>query len=99
MRRKVAGKLLLLLVERETVLEKRREEGCLRPWSLGQTEDKRLCPTRHSEAVSGVGGGHSEAQWGWPSTPHPSFSPDGQGRLLKPHSRPVAPEPHQPASY
>lgn len=31
MRRKVAGKLLLLLVERETVLEKRREEGCLRP--------------------------------------------------------------------
>lgn len=46
MRRKVAGKLLLLLVERETVLEKRREEGCLRPWSLSQMEDKRLCHTQ-----------------------------------------------------
>ena len=100
MQGKVSGNLLFLFVEKRN-WPSREEEVCLRLWSLGQpgSEEKRLCASRHSGAALGAGRGVPRLRGGWHSSPHPSLSPEGQRRLLKPHSHPVATEPHRPASY
>lgn len=78
-----------------------RKKGWLRLRSLGQmgSEEKRLCPTRCSGAASEVGGDTLRLNGGWHLSPHSSLSPDGQRRLLTPHSHATATEPHQPDSH
>lgn len=79
--------------------ERRRYASGCGAWASWAVKRRGRVPPDTQGQPWGLGRGVPRLRRGWHSSPHPSLSPEGQRRLLKPHSHPVATEPHRPASY